>query len=109
MIVFVALIPAERLRPSAGAITEFGAAHEAVIAGPGDSWNRPLTWSFHGRVCEADILKSGRNGVSWRQNCAWGVSIVSDAQVSSSRCCMLKPVLRKVPLGSRKLAVASTP
>src|SRR5688572_11555564 len=108
-IVFVAVAPADRLRPSAGAMKEFGAAHDAVIPGPGLSWKRPLIWKAHGSVWEAEILKSGRYGVSVRQNCAWGLSIVSDAQVSRRRCCILMPVLTNVPPTSRMLALTSTP
>ncbi len=106
---FVDVAPAARLRPRAGAITLFGAFHVAVICGPGESWKRPLTCSAHGSVCDAEILKSGRKGVSWRQNCASGLSIRLAAQSSSSRCCMLNPVLMNVPPASRMFALTSTP
>src|SRR5262245_11331384 len=45
--VAVARAPADKLRPSDGAIKALGTLYDAVIAGPGLLWNEALVAMFH--------------------------------------------------------------
>src|ERR1700682_2786548 len=103
-----AVAPAARLRPSAGAMNAFGAAHVAVIVGPELIWYVPLVTTPHRHVCDAESFTSGRYGDTVRQNRASGLSIAV-SQVSSRCRCMLMPPVTNVPARKRAVAPKSTP
>src|SRR5262245_26300294 len=76
-VVFCAL--PERLRPSDGAITEFGYTTDAVTSGPGRFWYAAaICTSNRGTVYVPSSFTCVRNGCSW-----WQYGIASEPLIGS--------------------------